>query len=164
MVGKGYIVVLWLVVCTGQLDRSYLQAGERVKFFFLNSRPGFKPVIQCECWFWQCISARGNLMFATPRVRLLVWPHFGASTSETGHMSHQPMSNVPSRTFQYGMTTVLSKREVQQSLEHTMVLPLVALFQGSGAVWLWLLRCLTKHCPHWPGRVISHKPLSDWLT
>lgn len=51
-------------------------------------------------------------------------------------MSHQSMSNVPLRTFQYLMTSILSKREVQQSLEHTTVLPLVALFQGSGAVWL----------------------------
>lgn len=34
------------------------------------------------------------------------------------------------------MTTILSKREVQQSLEHTTILPLVALFQGS-----WLFGC-----------------------
>lgn len=76
------------------LDKSYLQAEERVKllFFslFLHSRPGYNPVILCECniWFWQWIRTRGNI-FAPQRVRLLVWPHFGASTSETGNMSHQ---------------------------------------------------------------------------
>lgn len=110
-----------------------MQAEERVKFFFFNSRPSFKPIILCarNVTFWQCIKARGNLILSLQMVRLLVWPHFGPSTSETGHMSHQPMSNVPSRTFQYLMTTILSKREVQQSLEHTTILPLVALFQGS---------------------------------
>lgn len=143
-----------------------MPADERVKFCFFNSRPGFKPLILCVCnvWFWQCIKARGNLMFALQRVRLLVWPHFGASASETGHMSHQPMSNVPSRTFQYLMTTILSKREVEQSLEHTTILPLVALLQGWWAVWLWLLCCLTKLCRHWPRRGFSHNLLSDWST
>lgn len=114
--------------------------------------------IQYECWFWQCIWARGNLMFAPHRVRFLVWPHFGASTSETGRMSYQPTSDVPSGIFQYLMATILSKREVQQSLDYNTVLPLVALFLGSRAVCLWLLRCLTKLCPHWPGGalVITH--------
>lgn len=147
---KTCIVVLQSGFCSRQLDRSYLQGDERDEikenyYFFLffclfvvgffcplSSGPSFKPIMLCECiiWFWQCIRATGNLMFALQGVRLLVWPHFGASTSETGHMSHQPLSNVPSRTFRYLMTTILSKGEVQQSLEHTTLLPRVALFQG----------------------------------
>lgn len=133
---------------------------------FPHSRPECELVILCECtiWFWQWIRTRGNIMFAPQRVRLLVWPHFGASTSETGNMSHQPMSSVASRTLQYLMTSILSKREVEQSLEHTTLLPLVALFQGSRAVGLWLLLCLTKLSPHWSRSKISHNLLSDWLT
>ena len=80
---------------------------------------------------WQCISPRGNLTSAPQGVRLGVRPHFGASSSETGPMSHQPMSNVPLRTLKYLMTAILSKREVQQSLQHTTPFPAVALFCSS---------------------------------
>lgn len=45
---------------------------------------------------------------------------------ETGHMPHQPLSSVPSRTFQYLMATAFSEIEVQQSPEDTTEMPLDA--------------------------------------
>lgn len=43
-------------------------------------------------------------------------------------MSYQPLSNVPCSVFQNLLTTLLSKGDLQPSLEHTALLPVVVRF------------------------------------
>lgn len=44
-------------------------------------------------------------------------------------MSYQPLSNVPCSVFQYLLTTLLSMRDLQPSLEHAALLPVVVSFE-----------------------------------
>lgn len=44
-------------------------------------------------------------------------------------MSFQPLSNAPCSVFQYLLTTLLSMRDLQPSLEHSALLPVVVRFE-----------------------------------
>lgn len=100
----------------------------QMKELFLKFRASF-PVIQNECWFWQRIRTTGIPMFVPNMVRLLVWPYFRALTRETGRMSYQPLSNAPCSVFQYLLTTLLTMRDLQPSLVHTALLPVVVRYE-----------------------------------
>lgn len=158
-----------------QFDRSYLQAHKIYIFFFFHisssspsplllCRPDFKPVIQCECRFWQSNSTTSIIMFLPHRVGFWVWPHFRASTSEMGHVSNQSMFKC---AFQ-GLPIFVDKSfaaaefiKVLSKLRYCLWWPHFRV-QGLFGCDHYVVWQSSAHIG--PGKGISHNLHSDWLT
>lgn len=147
-----------------RLDMQILTAGCWKTFFFpLKSRSSFQSVISCECWFWQYIRARGNLVWPTEGRVLSLTPLWGNSQWERVFV----ISAYVKRTFQgfpiFVDNCFVYERSSTKSWTYNCIPSSGPILGLKSCLW-WQLHCLTKLCPQWPRRGIRHYPLTDWLT